>query len=755
MSKKKQVVLLQLIGPQKTQTFDIDKSEFVLGRGDNSAVPIIDNGISREHLKVRIQDNLIQIQDLNSSNGTFVEGIKLNPMEYVPVRDTYSITFGNAQVKIKLKILEINEEINAEVKDYDKNMDHPPIVVDLSAFPKTEQDFKMNFKNVGLNVPKYKNPSEHAQEIIKEAEYIKHSIIKSADVYKSNIINETKIQTRKASEEAYAEYQKLIDRLLDDTRRELQRLKTETEIMLDDKRLQANDEIQELWKDHHELVRKDKEKQLEVIEKENIIKLELSIEKMKSDMFSERNRLITEAENEILQKKRAHQVDFDNEKAEHLSRIKLYSDELLKIQNSISECDRIFKENKILKDNSELELSKVLSHLKQENENLEFATKQYHDILALHKQIEEELKHFNEVKTNWQLEKESAEKNLAEIKNNWKVEKTKAETEREELSRIYSNLSEKKNHIEEQIRYISQTLEDSKKKVKEDLEIEYKSLKEIETKKFDDYKTNEIKELQKIRDSHTNSIKKFSVDLSQEIATKIEMLAKKSGAQFDFEKYFELINSVIQVKSAINTGSESKHAEQLDGWKKRKRKENFNLISSGFAAGLLLVFMGHYSYKRLSVDPVQEELARMTVERKQREGQNVFVPTKTTQYYDNYVDATLYTENFTDYYLSDNVQQEWVNYATKYLLRQWKVEEEKVIKVIANSRALVQTIDEAKTTLKKDRIKNDLEKLKTMEHENIQNQATLLGSNVKYEAYKKLEKEFFSQRVQRRLPANK
>ncbi len=755
MSKKKQVVLLQLIGPQKTQTFDIDKSEFVLGRGDSSAVPIVDNGISREHLKVRLVDNLIQVQDLNSSNGTFVEGIKLNPMEFVPVRDTYTITFGSAQVKIKLKILEVSEEVSSELKDLDKNTDHPPIVVDLSAFPKTEQDFKLSFKNVGLSVPKYKNASEHAQEIIKEAEYIKHSILKNADVYKTKIINETKIQTRKATEEAYGEYQKLIDRLLDDTRRELSRLKTETEIMLDDKRLQANEEIQDLWKEHRELIRKDKEKQFEVIEKENIIKLELSIEKMKSDMFSERNRLITEAENEILQKKRAYQVDFENEKSEHLSRIKLYSDELVKIQSSITECDRIFKENKSFKDDSELELSKVLSQLKQEKENLDFVSKQYQDTMDLHKKIQQELSDFADTKNTWQVDQASAEKELADVKEAWKLELSKAEKQREEHSRAYTSLSEKKDQIEEQIRYLSQTLEDSRKKVKEEVENEYKILKEIENKKFDDYKSNEIKELQKIRDSHTTSIKKFSVDLSQEIATKIEMLAKKNPGSFDFDKNFELINSVIQVKSAINTGSESKHAEQLNGWKTRKRKENFNLISSGFAAGLVLVFVGNFAYKKLNTDPVQEELARMAIERKQNAVQNTFIPQKTTQYYDTYVDATLYTENFTDTYLDDSIQQEWVNYATKYFLRQWKVEEEKVIKVIANSRALVQTIDQTKGTLRKDRIKSDLEKLKAMEQESITGQAAVLGTNVKYEAYKKLEKDFFAQRVQHRSPANK
>ena len=450
-----------------------------------------------------------------------------------------------------------------------------------------------------------------------------------------------------------------------------------------------------------------------------------------------------------------------------------------------------------------------MSQLKQEKENIEFAKQQYSELLELHKKIEGEIaqfeqikagwqkeqdnaaaefaaikagwekeqkdaeaafeqvkagweqeqkdaeKKFEDVKTGWLAEQEHAAQHLQGIKNQWQVELDKAEKERGEQERAFTALSEKKDQIEEQIRYLSQTLEDSKKKVKEELDNEYKNLKAIEAKKFDDYKANEIKELQKIRDNHTNAIKKFSVDLSQEIASKVEMLAKKAPAgSFDFEKNFELINSVIQVKSAINTGSESKHAEQLDDWKKRKRKENFSLMSSGFAIGIIAVFLGNFAYKRLNTDPVQEELARMAVERKIAAAQNAYTPQKTNQYYDTYVEATLYTENFTETYLDDAIQQEWVSYATKYFLRQWKVEEERVIKVIANSRALVQSIEEAKANLKKDRIKSDLEKLKAMEKENVETQSEMLGTNVKYEAYKKLEREFFSQRIQRR-PASK
>ncbi len=736
MSDKKQIVLVQLIGSKKPQTFDIEQSEFVIGRGDTSAVPVHDHGISREHIKVRLVGGIIQIQDLNSSNGTFVNDVRIISGEPITIGEFHVVTLGLSLIKIKFKVVEIGNTVQKEIEVSEKENEAPPIFVDISAFPKTADDFKVEFKNVGLKHVDKKEPKAQALEIIKEAEYIKHSIIKSAEVLKNKTIHETKVQTRKAAEEARIEYQNHVDMMLEDARVELNRLKVETEIMLDEKRIQANEEIQNAWQEHEEQVRAEKDKIMETIEKENRAKLELSIEKMKSTMFADRNRMITDTEGELLQKKRAFQVEMENEKTEHLSRIKLFSEELSQIQKDIEESTVAAEANRNTKQESDIELSRVLSQLKQEQEILAHVQNQHRDIVEMHKKIETEVAEFAERKKQLQTDFEKAIK------------------EREEVNKSYTSLSERRQQVEEQLHTMSRDLNEAKKKAKLEIDQEYRELKEAEVQKLTEYKAHEAKELQKIRDQHLASIKKLSVDLSLEIATKLELLAKKSEGVFDFEKNLELINSVIQVKSAIDTGTESKHVEQLKVWKERKEKESFGLQFRGLIAGLVLVFVGNFAYKKLNTDPVQLELAKMAVERKQKEIDNIYVPQKIPKYHDNYVDATLLTEQFTETYLDDAVQQEWVKYSTRYFLRQWKVEEEKVIQVVANSRALVQAIDESKGTLKKDRIKLDFEKLKAMEQENIEKQASILGTNVKYEAYKKLEKEFFLPRVQKRIPAS-
>lgn len=857
MANVRPKVVIQTSSPKGVQTYEFHKSELVFGRSGKADLCVDEAGISREHLSIKIENNVIYIADLKSLNGAYIDGGKIEPHEYVPVSPNAQISFGKCPMTLKITIpgaaivtapspapaVKVNEPSPAsddgefEIVNYDsgkkeekpiitpatndyqdaKEEDEEPIelqahlpkveevekteieppkglnekkpvsvapaderrsrpraeakpaplnmtkdrekaeartaelieaakprdqeefekIKDLAAFPKSENDMRVSFKNVGLEMPRYKNPGEHAKEIIRDAEFQKQAILKSAEVFRSKTINDTRVQAKKAAEEAHTEYKKLIDNLLDTTRSELKTLRTETEIMLDDKRIQANEEIQRLWTEFEEQTREERDKQREIFEKDNKVKLDLSIEKARSDMFAERHKIITDAENEVLQKKRTYQVEFETEKTEHLSKIKTYTEELAKIQTSIDENKKLLKDAKAQKEEADLDLIKTAGHLKTEKENLQIINNSFKETAESHKKIEAELAGFNETK----------QKALDAI--------AKTEAELSRLQGNYGLLSEKKAKIEEEFNQLNENLRDAKTKAKAEIEAEYTSLRDTESRKFEDFKINELKELKKIRDSHSDSIKNFSVDLSQEIATKLELLASQSGyTKFNFDKHFELINSVIQVKASINTGSESKHAQQLEGWKNRKRKENFSLMSKGFAAGIIVLFIGNLAYKKLNIDPVQLELARIAAENKAKDSENRFIPTKTDKYFDNYVESTLYTERFADVYLDRKNQQEWVNYATKYFLRQWKVDEEKVIQVISNSNALVQNVIDDLPTMKKSKLKADLAKLKELEEESIKNQAEILGSNVKYEAYKKLEREFFGSKLEGRVPAS-
>lgn len=66
-----------LSGQQKGLVFDLKLGKNVLGRGGNSDFKIQSLGISKEHCEIHVYKDKTMIVDLNSSNGTFVNGIKV------------------------------------------------------------------------------------------------------------------------------------------------------------------------------------------------------------------------------------------------------------------------------------------------------------------------------------------------------------------------------------------------------------------------------------------------------------------------------------------------------------------------------------------------------------------------------------------------------------------------------------------------------------------------------------------------------
>src|SRR5215213_8569077 len=64
-------------GPLSGRLVDVD-NELVLGRGDSSDLQIEDVELSRRHAIVRSVDGTLEIEDLDSLNGTWVNGSRIS-----------------------------------------------------------------------------------------------------------------------------------------------------------------------------------------------------------------------------------------------------------------------------------------------------------------------------------------------------------------------------------------------------------------------------------------------------------------------------------------------------------------------------------------------------------------------------------------------------------------------------------------------------------------------------------------------------
>jgi pSer/pThr/pTyr-binding forkhead associated (FHA) protein len=67
--------LLAISGPLKDSVIPIPEGEVTLGRDPNNQVAIIDPSVSRKHCLLRQEDGRFQLRDLQSRNGTLVNGV--------------------------------------------------------------------------------------------------------------------------------------------------------------------------------------------------------------------------------------------------------------------------------------------------------------------------------------------------------------------------------------------------------------------------------------------------------------------------------------------------------------------------------------------------------------------------------------------------------------------------------------------------------------------------------------------------------
>ncbi|HEY1959959.1 MAG TPA: GGDEF domain-containing protein [Polyangiaceae bacterium] len=66
--------LIVLQGSNVGEMYRLEAGESVLGRGTAATIRLGDDGISRRHARVIVENNAVRIEDLGSSNGTLVNG---------------------------------------------------------------------------------------------------------------------------------------------------------------------------------------------------------------------------------------------------------------------------------------------------------------------------------------------------------------------------------------------------------------------------------------------------------------------------------------------------------------------------------------------------------------------------------------------------------------------------------------------------------------------------------------------------------
>lgn len=107
-------------------------SEHIFGRDDDSNIVLTDENISLQHFKVCVRDNDAYIQDLDSSNGTYINCLKITPWTEERLREGDSITAGKLilQISKKEKSLGLQRDLSLVSLNYN---------FDISSFEEEEK----------------------------------------------------------------------------------------------------------------------------------------------------------------------------------------------------------------------------------------------------------------------------------------------------------------------------------------------------------------------------------------------------------------------------------------------------------------------------------------------------------------------------------------------------------------------------------------------------------------------------------------
>ncbi|MFO1518897.1 MAG: GGDEF domain-containing protein [bacterium] len=78
-------------GPSMGQLHLLKEGEHVVGRSKEASIVVLDDAISRQHFRLIVKNGQVEIEDLSSTNGTFVNGVRVT-RQLLHDKDTLQIS---------------------------------------------------------------------------------------------------------------------------------------------------------------------------------------------------------------------------------------------------------------------------------------------------------------------------------------------------------------------------------------------------------------------------------------------------------------------------------------------------------------------------------------------------------------------------------------------------------------------------------------------------------------------------------------
>ena len=143
MSDESRLVMSQ--GPQPGQTFILDQDLPKIGRDPSNDIAINDPQVSRQHARITHQGPLLVIEDVGSTNGTFVNGMRLTGShtltngDVINLGDAVTLTYHGVDIAVTEPLAGRPTTVSPVAPAYEPQPAPPPAYAAIAPAPSDYQ----------------------------------------------------------------------------------------------------------------------------------------------------------------------------------------------------------------------------------------------------------------------------------------------------------------------------------------------------------------------------------------------------------------------------------------------------------------------------------------------------------------------------------------------------------------------------------------------------------------------------------------
>jgi pSer/pThr/pTyr-binding forkhead associated (FHA) protein len=819
----------------QTMTKIVNDDSFTIGRSMDCTIPLTEDSISRVHVVVHRRQEQIWIEDKGSSNGTFVNNVRIAQNSLVNVVPTDRIRIGKSDYVLSISLI-IEEQEESGLGRHPKADETE--VLQTPATPKKEKESPKMVtsvpapeaeakKEVRQQSPKFAPKELFPKEFMpKEKEKENEEPIKYQEplaapkAKATNFATTPEPVTPKATPQAtpQAMAHSVVQKLDQPAPTESDPNRFESEKLLHEARskaaqivyeaeLKAEKRAQSIYVEARERsAQADQYYQKKVLEAhKEVDRVLLSFQNQGQELLVQARQFAQEIREEVdvfaqglreKARREAEQIEFDaREEAESLkkeayekarSKAEIEAEDLVVSANAESQDILNFA-----KQAADEMLSKARNEMEDELKDLKALVddkkKQLHAVkkeqeennikaLGEKEEIEGKIEELNSALATLKADFEGAQRELAktrfeeaELRDKIQDQKKSTQELEHQIGQLYGDTKtlERKNKelqdqtghftldikaLEDKKRMMDVELMQQKQQMKDRVDKEHQSVIKDSEERIQEAQLEMSKRLQILEREMLEEIMGRKENLVRDIIIVIETRIAKvlEPAKWDqvSSTIFEGISETIEGK-AVTFSESSKTPKQSASLQRKKKKENLRWLTGGITAGIAVCLLGVQGYNRIQNDrnPMRTIANEDARKRKEDLERRKFNPAQVSDVKDTYTDAVIYTSGFVAAYQDADFQQKLYKAASAYLLKTWRVDEDKSIQVLSMSSALIKELNDKRQGIHPDYVKDGIAKMRSLEKESTDRMKAVLGSEVRLESYRRFEKKFFETEV--------